>query len=67
LETTTEVGQNPRALAAAAGSVWVGSRRDVGIVYRVDAADAVVLDSIIVGAIPSALAAAEGGVWVAVT
>jgi DNA-binding SARP family transcriptional activator len=61
---TTSVGNDPVAVAAAGGSIWVAARSDRTI-ERVDPASDRVVARIAVAGEPIALAPDTGGVWVA--
>jgi len=61
---TISVGNDPVAVAAAGGSIWVASRSD-HMIERVDPASDSVVARIPVGAEPIALVPDTGGVWVA--
>jgi DNA-binding SARP family transcriptional activator/streptogramin lyase len=65
LRATVTVGEDPVAVAAGAGSIWVASRRDRTI-SRVDPSPGRVVETIKLGARPAALAGDRHGVWVAV-
>jgi DNA-binding SARP family transcriptional activator/streptogramin lyase len=65
IHATVDVGKNPVAVAAAAGSVWVANRSDRTI-SRVDPSRGRVVETIKLGARPAALAGDPAGVWVAV-
>ena len=59
----TRVGNRPRGLAEAAGSIWVANSRD-DTVSRTDASDGRLLDTINVADNPRDIASAGGFVWV---
>jgi hypothetical protein len=61
---TILVGNDPVAVAAAGGSIWVASRSD-RMIERVDPASDRVVARIAVAAEPIALVPDTGGVWVA--
>jgi hypothetical protein len=61
---TTSVGDDPVAVAAAGGSIWVAARSD-RMIERVDPASDRVVARIAVAGDPIALAPDTGGVWVA--
>jgi YVTN family beta-propeller protein len=58
------VGNDPYAITAAAGALWVANRED-GTVSRVDPGARSVTRTITVGRAPAALAPTGGAVWVA--
>ncbi len=59
-----DVGANPTAVAAGAGSVWVASE-EAGTVFRIEPRSATVIDTIASGNAPAAIAVGEGAVWIA--
>jgi sugar lactone lactonase YvrE len=61
---TIAVGNDPVAVAAAGGSIWVASRSD-GMIERVDPTKDRVVARITVGSKPIAIAPDGDGVWVA--
>jgi hypothetical protein len=61
---TIAVGNDPVAVAAAGGSIWVASRSD-GMIERVDPTRDRVVARITVGSKPIAIAPDGDGVWVA--
>jgi streptogramin lyase len=63
--TLVGVGQDPVAVAAAAGSLWVADRSGKTI-WRVDPSRGRVVERIELGAQPEALAGDRNGIWVAV-
>jgi DNA-binding beta-propeller fold protein YncE len=65
VRTTVAVGNDPVAIVAAAGSIWVAGGSDATVV-RVDSSQSRIVATIRVGARPTALAADQDGVWVAV-
>jgi DNA-binding SARP family transcriptional activator/streptogramin lyase len=62
---SVSVGQDPVAVAAAAGSIWVADRSDRTI-WRVDPSRGRVVETLKLAARPAALAGDRSGVWVAV-
>jgi YVTN family beta-propeller protein len=63
VETTVDVGNQPTAIAAGAGSVWVANEAD-GTVTRIDPTT-LVTTTIPVGHGPDAVSVGADGVWVA--
>ena len=65
VRTTVAVGNDPVAIVAAVGSIWVAGESD-GTMSRIDSSQSRIVATIRVGARPTALAADRDGVWVAV-
>lgn len=65
VEQTIRAGEDPVAVAAAGGAIWVADRSGRSV-DRVDPAQNRVVETIELGAAPGALAADGDGIWVAV-